>query len=410
MSVKKVLLIAYSCEPGFSSEREVGWKWSTLLSGHCELYVLTRSNNKEVIENYLISNGINKKPNFIYYDLPKWAKFWKRGERGLYLYYSIWQLLAILHCRNLHKYIKFDITHYLTFGSLLLPQFSFLMPTKYILGPVGGGENVPINFLRDFSFKGKAQIYFRYAYQKLQILNPIFLANCYKADRILVRTPESLNLLPRKFHHKADLCLETGMPEELINSSIASRSGNNALTIVTVGRLIPTKVNILTFKAISRFKEIYGKPFKFIVIGDGPERGRLQSYCEENNLVEVEFIGWKQREEVFDIVSHSDIFFSTTFKEGGTWAFFEAIALKIPIVCLKSSGPDIIVPDGGGIKIPPTNIEETSLLLAQGLKELALDESKREQLSIVAFQHMKNTLSWESIVAKTVRSYNEVVI
>ncbi|ENM5889534.1 glycosyltransferase family 4 protein [Vibrio mimicus] len=409
MLAKKVLLVAYSCEPGFSSEREVGWKWATLLSDQCDLYVLTRSNNKSVIEKYLQEHSIELKAKFIYFDLPSWAKFWKKGERGLYLYYAIWQLFAMLHCRKLHKNIRFDITHYLTFGSFLLPQFSFLMPTKYILGPVGGGENVPINFLEDFSFKGKIQIYFRYFYQKLQILNPIFLANCHCADHILVRTPESLGLLPRWYRLKAELCLETGTPEELANSAIETQHHNDIFTIVTVGRLIPTKINILTFRAISKFREIYSKPFRFIVVGDGPERERLQNFCNENGLSEVEFLGWKKREEVFNIVSSSDVYFSTTFKEGGTWAFFEAIALKIPVVCLKTSGPDIIVPDNGGIKVSPTNVEETSMELAKALKDLAQCEIKRDILSETALIHIKNTLSWKSIIDKTVKSYEEAL-
>ena len=47
----KILLSAYACEPNKGSEPEVGWKWATSLSdlGH-EVYVITRSNNKNSIE------------------------------------------------------------------------------------------------------------------------------------------------------------------------------------------------------------------------------------------------------------------------------------------------------------------------------------------------------------------------
>ena len=50
----KILLSAYACEPNKGSEPEVGWKWATTLPrlGH-EVYVVTRSNNKENIQNYL---------------------------------------------------------------------------------------------------------------------------------------------------------------------------------------------------------------------------------------------------------------------------------------------------------------------------------------------------------------------
>nr|WP_283106433.1 glycosyltransferase family 4 protein [Shewanella submarina] len=283
------------------------------------------------------------------------------------------------------------------------------MPTKYVLGPVGGGENVPLPYLKDFSIKGKAQIYFRYAYQKLQKINPIFIANCHFADSILARTPESRNLIPSCYHSKTELCLETGTPEELLSRSDNRLSKFDVLTIVTVGRLIPTKVNILTLRAIRRFKQLYGRPFKFIIVGEGPERNLLESYCSKYDLDEVEFLGWQKREKVFELVSKSDIYFSTTFKEGGTWAFFEAVALEIPIVCLKLCGPDIIVPDDGGVKIPPQEVDITAQLLAEGLLDLAYDPSKRKALSANALSHIKNTLSWNSIVDKTIIKYEEVM-
>ena len=64
----KILLSAYACEPNKGSEPEIGWKWATTLSnlGH-EVYVITRRNNKELIELYLSKNEY-KKLSFIYFD------------------------------------------------------------------------------------------------------------------------------------------------------------------------------------------------------------------------------------------------------------------------------------------------------------------------------------------------------
>lgn len=409
MTRHNVLLVAYACEPGFSSEREVGWKWSSILEGNCNLFVLTRENNKEVIEKYLIDNNISSQVEFLYYDLPSWAKSWKKGERGLYLYYLLWQFFAALHCRRLHVDHNFHITHYLTFGSLLLPQFMFLMPTKYILGPVGGGENVPIKFIGDFSWKGKAQILFRHFYQKLQCLNPIFLANCIKADRILARTPETIRLIPKAFRGKTELFLETGVPEELLDSSSSFIDKSDVFTIVTVGRLIPTKVNILTLKSILNFKQKYGKPFRFLIVGDGPEKEKLEHFCQQNDLEEVVFLGWQERANVFDIVRKSHVYFSTTFKEGGTWAFFEAVALKIPIVCLKISGPDLIVSDNGGIKIAPKNPISTAEELSEGLLDLAESEELRNKLADNALEFLVENLSWSGMLNRIKAIYKDIL-
>ena len=55
----KILLSAYACEPNKGSEPEVGWKWATTLCGlgH-EVHVVTKSNNKQNIEQYLKENNI----------------------------------------------------------------------------------------------------------------------------------------------------------------------------------------------------------------------------------------------------------------------------------------------------------------------------------------------------------------
>lgn len=400
-----VLLVAYSCEPGFSSEREVGWKWANLLNEHCNLFVLTRANNENVIKAYLKKNNIECKINFIYFDLPNWAKFWKKGERGMYLYYALWQFFSAIKCRKINKTYNFDITHYLTFGSLLLPQFMFLMPTKYVLGPVGGGENVPIAFISDFSLKGKVSFLFRHAYQKLQLINPLFLLNCYCADKILLRTQESFNFIPRLFHKKCELFLETGVPEELLNYDRIKKKDSEILNIVTVGRFIPTKINLLTLKSIKRFKSIYKKPFRFYIVGDGGERAKLENYCKVHNLTEVIFTGWKDREDVFKIMSESDIYFSTTFKEGGTWAFFEAVAIGLPVVCLKISGPDMIVCDDGGLKTLPTTPEVTVIGLSDNLLKLANDSDLRVKLAAKAKNYLLGNLTWESMTLRTLNIY-----
>ena len=78
----KVLLSAYACETNKGSEPEIGWKWATTLSnlGH-EVYVITRSNNKEHIELYLSKNEY-KKLFFIYFDYPNWFLKIFKGKNG----------------------------------------------------------------------------------------------------------------------------------------------------------------------------------------------------------------------------------------------------------------------------------------------------------------------------------------
>ena len=50
--------------------------------------------------------------DFYYYDLPYVLRFWKRGSRGSFLYYNLWQFFLPYILKN---NIKFDIFSTLTF-------------------------------------------------------------------------------------------------------------------------------------------------------------------------------------------------------------------------------------------------------------------------------------------------------
>jgi len=93
-STLKVLISAYACEPGKGSEPGVGWNLARHLAAHYEVWVLTRANNCPVIEVELAQSPVPGL-HFVYHDLPPWARFWRRGQRGVQLYYYLWQLILI---------------------------------------------------------------------------------------------------------------------------------------------------------------------------------------------------------------------------------------------------------------------------------------------------------------------------
>jgi glycosyltransferase involved in cell wall biosynthesis len=404
------LLIAYACRPGESSEREVGWKWSNLISQDHKVTVLTRETNRVFIEenvsDILISNN---QLNFIYYDLPQWLRRFKKGEKGLYLYYTLWTFFATLKSRKLNKYYEWDLTHFLTFGTLLWPQFGFLTNSKkYILGPVGGGEKVPLSLLKSFSIKGKVIILLRACVQGLLIFNPLYLANLIRADLIFARTKDTVDLIPKIFHKKVELLLETATDHN-IEKSAKNFDLSKDLEIISVGRLIPSKFNRLFLDVLYDFKKECRRSFKVKVIGSGPELDYLRLIRDNLNLTEVEFVGLQSSKYVTDSLRSSDIYFSTTMKEAGTWAFFEAITCDVPIVCLKLNGPDMIVGDGCGLKTKPASYKKTKELLKNNLLLLAESEPMRVDLAVKAKLYLKNNLSWKEVRARINNSYQNVI-
>jgi len=405
---KNILLVAYSCRPGLTSEREVGWKWASLISTRDRVTVLTRLSNKPHIEAWIErGEAVNRNLEFIYFDLPAWATVWKKGERGLYAYYVLWSFFAILKARRAHRKCPFDITHFLTFGTILWPQFAFLMPTRYVLGPVGGGERIPFALRRAFDWKGRVQLVVRRLAQMGQYVNPVFWLNVCRADRILVRTRETWDLIPSFLRAKTELLLETGVPEAMLDRP-ATPSEHRQLTIVTVGRLIPTKISRLTLEAVSDFKAAYGSRFRFVIVGDGPQRAHLEQVKAELGLEEVEFTGWLSSPDVLKQLESSDIYFSTTMKEAGSWAFFEAVTCRLPVVCLRVNGPDMIIGDGCGVKVAPSSYDAAKRELRDGLLALARSPELRTELAAKEMAYLLENFSWRNVLARIQRVYDEV--
>ena len=66
----RVLISAYACEPNKGSEPGVGWNWALQMAKMDEVYVITRSNNRKVIETFLQKHPVEHL-HFYYHDCAK---------------------------------------------------------------------------------------------------------------------------------------------------------------------------------------------------------------------------------------------------------------------------------------------------------------------------------------------------
>lgn len=155
----KVLVSAYACEPNKGSEPGVGWNWAKQIAKFAEVWVITRANNKEVIEEELRKNP---EPNmhFVYIDLPRWMRFWKKKQRGVRTYYYLWQFALLKKAKKLHKLLHFDLAHHVTFVNDWLPSSLALLNVPFVWGPIGSHALFPNSFQpnkKSFFFrKGKS--------------------------------------------------------------------------------------------------------------------------------------------------------------------------------------------------------------------------------------------------------------
>ncbi len=78
-------------------------------------------------------------------------------------------------------------------------------------------------------------------------------------------------------------------------------------------------------------------PAKLLMVGDGPERSRIEEICREScNFDDVRFLG--KLEAVEEVLSVGDLFLLTSEKESFGLAALEAMACEVPVISTNAGG------------------------------------------------------------------------
>jgi glycosyltransferase involved in cell wall biosynthesis len=105
----------------------------------------------------------------------------------------------------------------------------------------------------------------------------------------------------------------------------------------TIGRLVKRKNIGDTLRVLAKLNDKF--PFKFIIIGDGPERRGLEAEIDRLKLEKrVYFLGNVSDQEKFQLLDLSDVYLSTSMHEGFGLVFLEAMACGLPIICHDYGG------------------------------------------------------------------------
>ena len=116
------------------------------------------------------------------------------------------------------------------------------------------------------------------------------------------------------------------------------------LKLLTVARLEKIKGYDLLVRAASILKE-KGVEFKWFIVGEGSERERINTMCEEYHLEDnIILLGQKTNPYVY--MKRCDIYVQTSRNEGLGLTVIEAKILEKPIVCTNFSTASSLIDDG----------------------------------------------------------------
>jgi len=348
----KVLVSAYACEPNRGSEPEVGWRWMTEMSKYHEIVVLTRANNKEVIESYIMEHpqacrGIR----FVYFDLSDSFKKWKKRLNIHELYYILWQRKARKKIDELLAEENFDLMHMVTFASFRYPVFLNRLAVPVVWGPVGGAEIAPWSLLwyrLCFPACGKEVIRnlaTTFSSMAVRWVDPTRTSG----GRVIASTPRTQAILERK-GIQSRLMPTIGLNVKQDSPVIDPPSVSGGLKFIFVGRLVLLKGVYLLIEAFAK-ADISNA--SLTIVGDGCERRRLESMVDQFGISgRVNFLGQVSKNELPALYAQHHVVVGPSLYESGGYMVLEGFQQRRPAIVLDVGGPALSVDSSCGIKIP----------------------------------------------------------
>lgn len=344
MKRKKIFVSAYACEPDKGSEIGVGWHWILEMSRQYDLWVLTRESNKNNIENWMANNSEYENIRFVYYDLPKELRWWKKGLRGVRTYYCLWQRFTNKIVKQVMTEEDIKIYHLLTYGNALWPASNYGMKQFFIWGPVGGTDTIPKEFTKHYDVKFRLIEWTRRMVVKMLPLNIGFRKRCANADIILCKSQFMLENVLKRYRNKAvvftdvavDLDTKNDVTQDDLN--IKKQTKEKKVKYLAVGRLDAWRGFDLLVEAFAKATK-NNKDISLEILGDGGCRKQLQRQIESYKLSgKITLSGRVSETEYIEKLCSADVIINPTLKEGGVTVAFDAIASGKPLICIDTMG------------------------------------------------------------------------
>jgi glycosyltransferase involved in cell wall biosynthesis len=166
--------------------------------------------------------------------------------------------------------------------------------------------------------------------------------NCYnRFDNILCVSDSVLDAFKRKYRISDKVSVQYNVVNEndIFLKSVDEINDiklKSKFKIISIGRLAPQKGYDRLLRVHKRLME-NGYKYELWILGEGPERNKLQDYIDKNNLKEsVKLLGFKSNP--YKYLVKTDLFVCSSITEGFSTVATEAIILGVPVVTTDCAG------------------------------------------------------------------------
>lgn len=217
----------------------------------------------------------------------------------------------------------------------------------------------------------------------------IFRRAYKKIDKIVAVSTSSATILSGKFPEiENKLCIISNIIDfnELMEKAKEYKPieyEKAQFKIISVGRMSPEK-NMILCPEIGKCLIEAGIKFKWIIIGDGIEKNKINNNIIKYNLQEHMILIGKKKNP-YPYIATADIMIHPSLVESQGITIMESMELYTPVIAVCSEGPKEYIKNGENGYLVNSDEEEITKLVLQ----LYTTPQKRKEIAYRAFDEMK---------------------
>lgn len=353
----KLLFIAYACGPGRGSEWGLGWHYVEDLARTQPVWLITHSDNRELIDPYLRDRHKGHPVHVTYVKLPEILGWMRNSFYTLYnIQYYLWQFAAARAARRIHRQVKLDLVQHVSLFRWWMPSAGATLANKgvgFIFGPVGGGDTMPKGFTGSGTFKSRFGSLLRVLGRDIWRHDPLLKRTIRRAHLLLAGVPSCEEWFKRYGGKNIEtVCSAIAGSTELqlaATEARATREPDQPFTFASCGGLNYYRGVDLAIKA---FAKANLPNARYIHLCDGPMREPIQKYIDENGLQDrVKLMGDMPHIDCVRHVARADACVHTVLRDS-QGLLVEAMLAGVPVITLDHLTPAMMVDESCGVKLP----------------------------------------------------------
>jgi glycosyltransferase involved in cell wall biosynthesis len=359
----RVLLSAFSCEPGKGSEPEVGLQTLLAAAARHEVWVLTSNTGAPALRAFLDAHELG--PRIHLEPVPFGIDLDDRlGLMTFHAYYDRWQRRAGERAMQLERRVGFDVVHHATMSTIWTRVGVASVPKPLVWGPVGGGVEPPLGLLPALGPRGLLEDMLRISLRRLLARLPAMRRAPRTAAVVFAQNRDTV----RRLHAAGKVIL---LPNAtVVELGAIQPADDRTRDVVLVSRLVGWKGGHLALRAL---RHVTHPDAILRVYGEGPDRSRLERTARRWGLADrVRFEGWVPRCTLLQQVARAGVLVHPSFHDDAPLSVAEALSLGTPVVALKHGGPAEVVtrwPTSPARLVTPRGINVTTRQIAEAIDE-----------------------------------------